>query len=498
MKKSLILLIGFITALVISVISLGLDWVSVGPIASNGFEQEATILLIPLVIVTALSALILINNKVVTIVFSVIGCIISTLVTAFLLYFKSEMNMTWGTVEVGFYLMLIATIVYVVLTIITFVYGIKYKAQKTIKQESSQINVSEISIVKVEEVPVNNILDTEKSKEASINADVNSEKAKESFNKFMNQLKKNKIPVIIVSTILVVALGFVGFTSVNAKKSDELVDVGIKYLTNGKYESAIIEFENSISINKKNEKAKELLELINGYKEIENLYSSKDYELASDLILKLEKNKYIEYLQFKINTISKDVDKNIEVINEINSLDDKVEELISANKYDEAIRLINSYLKQDLKDEYLKKLIELKKDVEIAKGTYEASKGRKDEFLSRMKQLETSVEDDFTKKLQDNLLSTAETVTISENRFNAWDKLLNDIWAVLLEELPKDEMSALTDKQLEWIAAKESNSAQMKKIREGAHINFIMIDVYISEAETTKNRCYELVNNYMK
>lgn len=77
-----------------------------------------------------------------------------------------------------------------------------------------------------------------------------------------------------------------------------------------------------------------------------------------------------------------------------------------------------------------------------------------------------------------------------------WDDALNEIYGVLKTQLSTSEMDALRTKQRAWITYRdntaESESAEFK----GGTMEGL---VYVStRASLTKERCYELVNIYMK
>ena len=172
------------------------------------------------------------------------------------------------------------------------------------------------------------------------------------------------------------ALGVGGIKVVNANKINSSLELGIKYLTEGNYEEARLEFSKAISIDDKHEKAIDLLALTENYIELNELYANKEYLLAADLISKIKGNKYLEYIELSVNEISANTEAKIVIINEINSLDSQIQQLISENKFQEAIDLINKYLGEDLKQEYLDKLNELMNGVNESKTAYEEEQAR--------------------------------------------------------------------------------------------------------------------------
>ena len=195
-------------------------------------------------------------------------------------------------------------------------------------------------------------------------------------------MKRRKIIIgitVVISFIIVMALGIGGIKVVNANKINSSLELGIKYLTEGNYEEARLEFSKAISIDDKHEKATDLLALTENYIELNELYANKEYLLVADLISKIKENKYLEYIESSVNEISANTEAKIVIINEINNLDLQIQQLISENKFQEAIDLINKYLGEDLKQEYLDKLNELMNGVNESKTTYEEEQARLEE-----------------------------------------------------------------------------------------------------------------------
>ena len=195
-------------------------------------------------------------------------------------------------------------------------------------------------------------------------------------------MKRRKIIIgitVVISFIIVMALGIGGIKVVNANKINSSLELGIKYLTEGNYEEARLEFSKAISIDDKHEKATDLLALTENYIELNELYANKEYLLAADLISKIKENKYLEYIESSVNEISANTEAKIVIINEINNLDLQIQQLISENKFQEAIDLINKYLGEDLKQEYLDKLNELMNGVNESKTAYEEEQARLEE-----------------------------------------------------------------------------------------------------------------------
>ena len=182
--------------------------------------------------------------------------------------------------------------------------------------------------------------------------------------------------IIVIAITIIATLGIGGIKVVNAKKISSSLELGINYLTEGKYDKAKEEFLKVKSIDNNHEEAIDLIELTDDYVELENLYQSKEYVLALELIDKIKDNKYLEYIEEKVNELSVFIEQKIAIINEIDNIDIKIDTLISENKYEEAISLINEYLIQYLEEEYSNKLNTLMSKVNDSKTSYEEEQQR--------------------------------------------------------------------------------------------------------------------------
>ncbi|MDN4607008.1 lysozyme inhibitor LprI family protein [Sporosarcina highlanderae] len=79
--------------------------------------------------------------------------------------------------------------------------------------------------------------------------------------------------------------------------------------------------------------------------------------------------------------------------------------------------------------------------------------------------------------------------------YERYDKELNEIYALLKKSLSPKTMNELKTKQIKWIKQKEIAAEEERKKYDGGTFEYVAY--YISLYESTKNRCYELVNEYM-
>ena len=224
---------------------------------------------------------------------------------------------------------------------------------------------------------------------------------------------------IVIAITIIATLGIGGIKVANANKISSSLELGIKYLTKEKYDKAKEEFLKVKSIDNNHEKAIGLIELTDDYVELKNLYESKKYVLALELVNKIKENKYLEYIEEKVNELSAYIEEKISIINEINNIDGQIDELINENKYEEAISLINEYLGQDLEEEYLNKLNILMGKVNDSKSSYEEEQQRIAEEMrleeERKAEEERKRQEEIAKQEEENKKEESTTNSGSPN-----------------------------------------------------------------------------------
>lgn len=92
---------------------------------------------------------------------------------------------------------------------------------------------------------------------------------------------------------------------------------------------------------------------------------------------------------------------------------------------------------------------------------------------------------------------TNKMLTYTSKEYTEWDSTLNEIYNLLKQHLPSDEMKKLNTEELQWITEKE-NTAKKAQEPQGAGSQLGNITYQASLAHTTQSRCYELVYRYMK
>ena len=92
--------------------------------------------------------------------------------------------------------------------------------------------------------------------------------------------------------------------------------------------------------------------------------------------------------------------------------------------------------------------------------------------------------------------NTAQMNAAAEKEYQRWDAALNEIYGVLKTQLSKEEMSKLQTEEIQWIKDKEAKgNAAAEEMKGGTGASFQYLATI---AGVTKDRCYQLVNQYMK
>lgn len=80
--------------------------------------------------------------------------------------------------------------------------------------------------------------------------------------------------------------------------------------------------------------------------------------------------------------------------------------------------------------------------------------------------------------------------------FKKWDEALNEIYGVLKKQLSTCEMSSLREEQRKWITYRDDTVKEESLPFEGGTMKSLQ---YIrTQTRITEERCYELVEGYMK
>lgn len=120
--------------------------------------------------------------------------------------------------------------------------------------------------------------------------------------------------------------------------------------------------------------------------------------------------------------------------------------------------------------------------------------GRREEFLGKLDNIQKQLDILPEKKDSDAGITIAMRGFYGES-YDMYDKALNEIYSLLKAQLSQDTMKKLQTEQIKWIKQKENTAKKDASSFEGG--TFELVAYNSSLYESTKKRCYELVNNYM-
>lgn len=120
--------------------------------------------------------------------------------------------------------------------------------------------------------------------------------------------------------------------------------------------------------------------------------------------------------------------------------------------------------------------------------------GRRKEFLERLDNIQLEL-DSLPEKKDSDAGVTNAMKSYYGMAYEMYDKELNEIYALLKDELSPEIMEDLKTKQIKWIEEKEEKADKEEATYEGGTLQFVA--PYVSLYQSTKERCYELVNEYM-
>ncbi|MFD2216072.1 lysozyme inhibitor LprI family protein [Metabacillus endolithicus] len=122
----------------------------------------------------------------------------------------------------------------------------------------------------------------------------------------------------------------------------------------------------------------------------------------------------------------------------------------------------------------------------------DVSEGNKQKYLEKL----NSIEKAAVEIRKNNDGTTFGMRKSQEEILGKWDQALNEIYQVLEKQLPADEMEILRQEQRKWITLRDETAKEDASQFEGGTME--PLEYTASLANTTKERCYELVENYMK
>ncbi|CAM3799519.1 lysozyme inhibitor LprI family protein [Mesobacillus thioparans] len=91
--------------------------------------------------------------------------------------------------------------------------------------------------------------------------------------------------------------------------------------------------------------------------------------------------------------------------------------------------------------------------------------------------------------------TTIASKKVEGDIYDLLDELINEIYGVLIDQLPSDAMDQLREEQREWLTYREKAAKEASlKYKNGT---MEQLEYVIVENKLTEERCFQLVENYM-
>lgn len=117
----------------------------------------------------------------------------------------------------------------------------------------------------------------------------------------------------------------------------------------------------------------------------------------------------------------------------------------------------------------------------------------REEYLKKLDDAEKQVEEIRKNPIDGTTIALKK---VESDVFDIRDGLLNEIYEVLKEQLPTDKMEQLRKEQREWLTYRDDTSKRASLKYEGGTLE--QYEYVRVENDLTGERCYELVEKYMK
>ena len=183
----------------------------------------------------------------------------------------------------------------------------------------------------------------------------------------------------------------------------------------------------------------------------------------------------------------------------------EVEDAMENEKWDEALTKANNLLEEKTLVNTMKSKLE--KDIKIARDNKEKNEvmpeelepeekvtvSKKQYYLRKLNNIEAGLAD--LEYLYANGV-TSEMIEGESETYKRWDNALNEIYGVLKTRLSVNEMEILKAEQRGWIKYRDETAKKESLEFEGGTMEPLQYTSTLSRL--TKERCYELVEKYMK
>lgn len=178
--------------------------------------------------------------------------------------------------------------------------------------------------------------------------------------------------------------------------------------------------------------------------------------------------------------------------NENDSQANESDKVINSTEESDSNENINSTNENSTETNESDKVTTSTDETEVNENTN--SESTKQLYLEKLDNLKADLKISLEEKYASPL--TQDMIEGASEELKQWDDMLNEIYGKLENQLPKEEMDKLRVEELKWIETKDKKREEAHKEFEGG--TMAPLNALLSLVDSTKSRCYELVNQYMK
>lgn len=307
-----------------------------------------------------------------------------------------------------------------------------------------------------------------------------------------------KVGVFIL--LMIVLLGCSG-------KFDSMREKGDAFFEEGKFENALEEYELALDIQADGE-VKERVAQINTYMELEGFIADTDWLNANKRLDEWNEDMVDEPLR-QVILEQKEVVREMFATEQalVNQLD-QIKSLIKHKELDEAEDLLGKFSEEEMAANFIDVQEELTEEIKVMKAKQEeaekiAREQKEEEEAERkveLKQKYLAIFDELER------VSQAEIASIRDDSFSMyvnkvfekaeiWDLYMNEVYQIIKGNMSEAEFATLKEEQSAWLQEKEAemnNDAYSYEVSGQAGGE---PKAWI-EYESTRDRCYDLVQQY--
>ncbi|MED4402710.1 lysozyme inhibitor LprI family protein [Metabacillus fastidiosus] len=287
---------------------------------------------------------------------------------------------------------------------------------------------------------------------------------------------------------------------------DKAMKQGYAALQKEEFDKAAASFQLALDEKPEDQEAGKAYEQLTLFKKVNEANDKKEWDISiekADQLLK--RTDLLPPLKQELEKYKRTAADNKEKQSKVHDQLAEIEALINKQNYAEAEKRLEQLKEEKSLENEQQKVNELSASVKAglqskAKETVAQPKkketestSKKNEYLQKLAKVESSFGD------LDHLYESGTTYDFKEAEaevYKRWDTLLNDIYGELKKQLSALEMNKLRNEQRQWIKNRDKQADESAASFEGG--SFAGVQYLSTLGQMTRERCYELVNNYMK